>query len=160
LTNYWIFKAKDEAGGLYGRKGIEIFDHRIKELFWSIRECTEKGKKETKLDALEKGDYVVFYLVGKYGSSFIGSCVLDSAYLTLDEEQAKKIVHREYIDYNKGVFIKEIHKWAKHLPVESLRTAESLHNYANLGAYFQGSIKKMKSSNDYTALIALHKQIR
>jgi hypothetical protein len=160
LTNYWIFKAKDEAGGLYGRKGIEIFDHRIKEQFWGIREYTEKGKKETKLDALEKGDCVVFYLVGKYGGSFIGSCVLDSGYETLDEEQAKKIVHREYIDYNKGVFIKEIHKWAKHLPVESLRTAESFHNYGNLGAYFQGSIKKIKNSSDYKALITLTKQIR
>lgn len=157
MTNYWIFKVTDEASGLYGRNGVDIFEHRIKEKFWSIREYNEKGKKESKIFFLEKGDFVVFYLVGKFGSSFIGTCVLDSSYETLSEVDAKKIVHREYVDYNKVVFIRDIQKWKRHLPVQSLKDKELFHGRTSIGSYFQGSIKQIKNGEDFKALVALYK---
>lgn len=160
MTNYWIFKVKDEAGGLYGRRGCDIFGHRTKEGFWAIRERSEDGKLEANVGFLEMGDYAVFYLVGKGGSRFLGTCVLDSGYTRLDAEQAKNIVHREYIDSNQGVFIKNVDKWAKPLPVECLRGKESLaHGGGNFGAHFQGSIKKIKRKEDYDAILHEHELV-
>lgn len=157
MVNYWIFKVKDEAGGLYGRNGIEIFNHRINEKFWGIREFNEKGKRDNKVDSLEEGDYAIFYLIGKNANSFIGNCILDSGYQTLDAGLSKNLVHKEYIDYNKGVFLKEAYKWVKHLPIDSLRSLESF-NISGLGAYFQGNIKKLKNCYEYQAIINLHKK--
>jgi hypothetical protein len=156
LTNYWIFKVKDEMGGLYGRRGYVIFEHRTKEGFWAIRECSEKGKPEANIELLEKGDHAVFYLVGKGGSRFLGTCILDSGYTRLNAEQTKRIVHNEYIDSDQGVFIKEVDKWAKPLPVECLRGKESVGNF---GAHFQGSIKKIKRKEDYDALLHEHELV-
>lgn len=159
--NYWIFKVKDETGGIYGRKGIEIFMHRTKEGFWGIKEFDEKGKRENSVEQLKKGDYAVFYLVSKSGNRFIGTCILDSDYIQLDDEQAKQIVHREYIDSQQGVFIKEVDRWPKPLPSEVLRgKASFMRGSGKIGPFFQGSLKKIKNTKDYEAIISTHKQTR
>jgi predicted RNA-binding protein with PUA-like domain len=158
MVNYWIFKVKDEVGGLYGRRGFNIFEHRTQECFWGIREFSEKGKREANIDLLKKGDYAVFYLVAKEGSRFLGTCILDSGYTRLDEEQAKKIVHREYIDCDQGVFLRDVDRWAKPLPIENLRGKDSFVAMGGkLGSFFQGSIKKIKHPEDYSTIIKEHK---
>ena len=159
MTNYWIFKVKDEIGGLYGRRGYVIFEHRTKEGFWAIREQSERRKTEINLELLGKGDHAVFYLIGIGGSRFLGTCILDSNYTRLDEEQAKKLVHDEYIDSPQGVFVKNVDKWAKPVPVERLRGKESLaHRGGNVGAHFQGSVKKIERK-EYGVILHEHELV-
>jgi hypothetical protein len=156
-TNYWIFKVKDEVGGIFGRRGFAIFEHRIKERFWCIKETDEKGRPQPNTDLLKKDDAVVFYLVGKGGSRFVGTAVLDSGYVQLNEEQTQGIVHRDFLDGDTGVFLKKVDKWAKPLPIESLRGKESwVAAGGKFGAYFQGSIKKMKDNEEYDIIIREH----
>jgi hypothetical protein len=156
LTNYWIFKVKDEIGGLYGRRGYVIFEHRTNEGFWAIREKSDHGKLEANLTLLAKGDRVIFYSIGKGGGCFLGTCILDSGYTQLNEDQTKKLVHSEFIDSDKGVFIKNVDKWHKPLPIECMRGKKSLsHKGINVGTHFQGSTKKIKST-EYDAILQEH----
>jgi hypothetical protein len=113
--NYWVFKVRDEVGGIYGRAGMDIFLHRTSEGFWVIRECSPEGKPERNLSDLAKGDLALFYLVAKTGNRFIGACTVDSAYQKLDAERTKVLVHREFIDSPQGVFIKDVERWSKSL---------------------------------------------
>lgn len=159
VGNYWIFKVKDETGGLYGRRGNVIFEHRTEEGFWAIRERSENGKQESNVALLQKGDYALFYLVRKEGSIFVGTCVLVSGFTQLSEEQAKTLVHKEYIDWHQGVFIKDVDKWVKPLSIGYLRGKESLaQGGVNVGSHFQGSIKKI-SRNDYNAILHEHELV-
>ena len=156
-TNYWIFKVKDEVGGLYGVKGFELFQHRAREGFWGIRERNEKGRLEPNVAELQKGDRVLFYLVGAGGSRFLGSCVLDSGYVKVDPEKAQEIIHRDYLDWDQGVFLKDVDRWAKPLPIECLRGKDSfVASGGKFGSHFQGSIKKIKNKEDYDIIIREH----
>ncbi len=159
MINYWIFKVKDEVGGLYGRRGYNIFEHRTKEGFWAIKERSENGKQEVNIPLLKQGDHVLFYLVHKDGSRFLGSCIIDSAYTQLNETQTKMLVHHEFIDSDQGVFIKEVDKWSKPLPIECLKGKESLaHRGGKVGSHFQGSIKKIERV-DYEAILHEHELV-
>ncbi|NLE06534.1 MAG: EVE domain-containing protein [Crenarchaeota archaeon] len=161
MTNYWIFKVEDEEGGLFAKKALEIFMHRTNEGFWGIKEIGENGKRESNVDSLKKGDFALFFLIGKNINRFIGTCELDSDYIQLDEEQTKKIVHKEYIDNNQGVFIKNVDRWSNKLSVDSLRTEKPLkYRNINIGTFFKGNIKKIRQANDYTAIIKFHKQTK
>jgi hypothetical protein len=156
--NFWIFKVKDEMGGLYGRRGYVIFEHRAKECFWAIKERSENGKLEPNAALLKKGDRALFYLVGKGTSRFLGSCVLDSGFTQLSSEQAKFIVHKEFIDHDQGVFIKDVDKWPKPLLVDLLRKESLVQQGINIGAHFQGSIKKI-DRKDYDAILHEHELV-
>lgn len=156
-TNYWIFKVKTEEGGLYRRTGQDIFNHRTKELFWGIREYGENGRLETNAKNLEKGDRSVFYLVGKGGSSYLGTSVLDSGFERLNAEKSKEIVHREFLDCETGIFLKEVDRWVKPLPIKCLRGKDSfVVGGGKFGSYFQGSIKKIKHKQEYDTIIREH----
>ncbi len=157
MVNYWIFKVKDELGGLYGRRGWVIFDHRAKEGFWSIKERAE-GKPEPNAALLQKGDKAIFYLIskGKDESKFIADCTLDSEFVQLDEAQTTALVHREFIDSDQGVFIKDVHKWNKPLPVGNLKGKDGfVHRTCSVGSHFQGSLKKIEKI-DYEAIMHEH----
>jgi hypothetical protein len=157
VTNYWIFKVKTEEGGLYRRTGQDLFLHRTREGFWGIMEYNEKGRLEPNVENLKKDDCVLFYLVGVNGSSFLGSCVLASGFERLDPEKAKQIVHPEYLDVDQGVFLKEVDKWAKPLPIECLRGKDSfVGGGGKFGSYFQGCIKKIKHKEEYDTIISEH----
>jgi hypothetical protein len=156
-TNYWVFKVKDEVGGIYGRRGFAIFDHRSSEGFWALKTQDEKGRLDPNVGLLKKGDSVIFYLVGQGGSRFVGTCVLDSGFVKLDAEKAEQIVHREYLDWDEGVYIKEVKKWARPLPIESLRGKDSFVSVGGkFGAYFKGSIRKIKNKQEYETIIREH----
>ncbi len=157
VINYWIFKVKDEVGGIFGRRGFAIFEHRTREGFWALKEYDEKGHLDPNVGLLKKGDHVVFYLVGQGGSRFVGTCVLDSGFEKLDNEKAEQIVHRDYLDWDQGVFLKDVHKWVKPLPMECLRGKESfVPNGGKFGAYFQGSIKKIKTKQEFDTILREH----
>jgi hypothetical protein len=157
VTDYWIFKVQTEEGGLYRRHGFDLFMHRTKEGFWGIREYNEKGRLEANIGNLKKGDHVVFYLVGVGGSRFVGTCVLDSGFERLDPERAKLIVHPEYLDFETGVFLKAVERWAKPLPIENLRGKDSfVAGGGKFGSHFQGSIKKIKHKGEYNTIIREH----
>lgn len=156
-VDYWIFKVKTEEGGLWRRTGVEIFEHRTKECFWGIRECDEKGRLEANARNLKKGDFAVFYLVGKDRSSFLGTCVLDSGFEKLTLEKAREIVHQEFLDCETGVFLKLVDKWVKPLPMECLRGKDSfVASGGKFGSYFQGSIKKIKHKGEYDTIVREH----
>jgi hypothetical protein len=155
--NYWIFKVKDEENAKYRRRGIDIFQHRISECFWSFPQFTETGKPTPHIMDLKTGDSVLFYLVNPLGSKFIGNCVLDSDYTTLDEETTKKLLHTEYIDHNQGVFLKNIDRWNKPLPVDQLKGKGSfVRGSGTFASFFKGSIKKIDSRKEYEAVISEH----
>jgi len=157
VVEYWIFKVKTEEGGLWRRTGQDIFNHRTKELFWGIREYGENERLEANVRNLKKGDRAVFYLVGKGGSSFLGTCVLDSGFERLNPEKAKEIVHREFLDCETSVFLKAVDRWAKPLPMECLRGKDSfVAGGGKFGSYFQGSIKKIKHKEEYDTIIHEH----
>jgi hypothetical protein len=157
--DYWIFKVKDEVGGLYGRRGSAIYEHRMHDGFWALKEQNGKGRLETNVSLLKKGDHVVFYVVGLGGSRFLGTAVLDSGFVTLDTEQAKKFVHREYLDWDQGVFLKDINKWTKPLTMEALRGKESfVANGGKFSAFFQGRIKKI-SRKEYETIFSEHELV-
>jgi hypothetical protein len=157
VTDYWIFKVQTQEGGLWRRSGFDLFVHRIKEGFWGIREYNEKGRLSAKVGDLKKGDFVVFYLVSSGGRRFIGTCVLDSGFERLDPERAKLIVHREYLDCETGVFVKNVDKWAKPLPMECLRGKDSfVAAGGKFGSHFKGSIKKIKNKEEYDIIIQEH----
>jgi hypothetical protein len=157
MVNYWIFKVKDEMGGLYGRRGWAIFDHRSKEGFWSIKERSE-GKPEPNTEQLQKGDKAIFYLIGKGKdeSKFIADATIDSTFTQLDEAQTKQLVHPDFIDTDQGVFIKDVHKWGKSLPIGVLKGKDGLvHQTVNVGSHFQGRLKKIEKA-DYEAIMHEH----
>jgi hypothetical protein len=144
-VNYWIFKVHDEVGGIYGRTGIDIFVHRTSEGFWAIKERSQEGKPEKNLADLAKGDLALFYLVAKTGNRFIGACTVDSSYQQLDAEQAKRLVHREFIDGTQGVYIKDVERWSKPL-------------LANV--FFQGNLKLVKRPQDWQAILRQHEDLQ
>jgi hypothetical protein len=119
-------------------------------------EYAANGKLEAKASQLQKGDYALFYLVDKDSGRFVGNCVLDSGFVQLSEEQAKSLVHREFIDWNQGVFIKNVDKWTVPLPIKYFREKESLgQKTVKVGTHFQGSIKKI-DRKDYVAILREH----
>jgi hypothetical protein len=157
MASYWIFKVKTEEGGLYRRTGLDLFQHRTREGFWGIMEYNEKGRLEPNIENLKKDDRALFYLVGVNGSSFLGSCVLASGFEKLDSADVKKIVHQEYLDCDQGVFLKDVDKWVKPLPIENLRGKDSfVGGGGKFGPYFQGSIKKIKTREEYDLIISEH----
>lgn len=156
-TNYWIFKVEDEENAKYRRRGIDLYQHRISESFWSIQEITETGKMTPHINELKDGDQVLFYQVNHLGSRFLGTCVLASGYTKLDEETSKKLLHPEFIDLNQGVFLRDIHKWNKPLPAEQLKGKDSFFRGGkNFGSFFKGNIKQIRTREEYEAIISEH----
>jgi hypothetical protein len=154
-----VFKVKEEAGGLYRRSGIELYNHRMNDGFWGIREDSEKSKSAADLSQLEKGDCAVFYLVEPGRESrFLGTASLGSAFERLDAEKAKVLVHKDFLDTDQGVFLTAIDKWAKHLSVECLRGKGPFGNgRVKFSPFFKGSVKQLGGREEYEIIIQEHK---
>lgn len=150
MTNYWIFKVKDDTNGKYTRKGIDIYKHRMKDKAWGLEECSEKGRRTANIGSLESGDRVLFYLCGKDGHCFLGTCSLNSRF------KKGMPFHEEYLDWKQGVLLTEIREWTRSLPIERLRgRVRFIPIGENYGSYIQGSITAI-SHEDYETVIREH----
>jgi hypothetical protein len=160
-ANYWVFKVKEEVGGIYRRTGTELYEHRMSDGFWAIREDSANEKMAAVLGQLQKDDYVVFYLVEPTREGhFLGTAILASTFEKLDAQQAKRIMHREFLDGDQGVFLKSIEKWVKPLSVESLLGKGAFGDgRAKFGQFFQGSIKKLNSKEEFTTVLHEYKEL-
>jgi len=156
---YWVFKVKQEVGGLYCRSGTEIYEHRMTDGFWGIKEDPAKSKSVDSLESLEKGDHVIFYLVEPgQESRFLGTATIDSNYHKIDSEKEAKIIHKAYLDCDQGVFLKEIDRWSSSLSVENLRGKGPFGDgRARFGPFFQGSVKLLESAEAFETIINEHK---
>ena len=152
MTNYWVFKVTEEVGGLFLRSGIEIYNHRMQDAFWGINLNQEKTK--TKAQQLEEGDHVVFYLVAKgHLNRFLGTAVLNSKLKNLDPDEAKNVVHKEFLDYESGVLLKSIDKWVNFVSVEDIRGKGIFASGKAFSQFFEGSIKKLKNQEEFNTII-------
>jgi hypothetical protein len=162
LSNYWIFKVKDDKNSKYSLTGKEIYDHRMKnDYFWGLKEFTKEGKKTRNVAHLRAGDFVLCYLVGGY--CFLGECILSSGFRSLTPEESKKITHPEFLDLEQGVFLNKesIDPWSKTLPIKSLTGKVHFAPIGkNYGSYIQGSITRIKNKQDYDAVIHEHELMR
>lgn len=160
-ANYWVFKVKEETGGLYLRPGADIYNHRMQDAFWSFREIVENEKSNSDIQQLQKDDNVVFYLIESGRESrFLGTALLDSTFEKLDAVKAKKIIHKEYLDFDQGVFLKSINKWVMPLPVDALRGKGAFGDgRAKFGQFFKGSIKKLNGIQEYETIIHEYKEL-
>jgi hypothetical protein len=113
----------DDENEKYSKRGIQIYNHRMRESFWGIKGVTKNGRKAANIDYLKKGDYVLFYLVGKGGQCFLGTSELASGFRSLEPDESARITHEEYLDWQQGVSLDKdtIHVWTKPLPIERLR---------------------------------------
>ena len=159
MANYWIFKVTDAKNEKYSKEGIQIYNHRMSEFFWGIKEFTKNGRKAANIDHLRKGDAALFYLVGTRGHCFLGTCKLNSGFIRPKPGELEKITHEEYLDWKEGVFLDKdtIHVWAKPLPIERLRgKVHFVPNGENYGSYLQGSVTRIRNQQDYYAVVHEH----
>jgi hypothetical protein len=156
MVNYWIFKVRDDSNGNETLTGVKIFNHRMLDKAWGIKEFTEKGRKTPNSGKLEKNDKVLFYLCGKEGYCILGNAVLDTGF----GESLKSVFHSEYNDWVKGVRLSIVDPWTAYLPVENLRgKVHFVPEGENFGSYIQGSITKI-SKEDYETVIQENKKIQ
>ena len=159
LNNYWIFKVKNDSNEEYARTGLEIFQHRMPENFWGLREHNDAGRKTPNVAHLKNGDCILFYLVGKY--CFLGTRVLKSTFRSnLTPEELKPITHPQYLDWKTGVFLEELTSdddWSKKpLSIERVRgKVDFVPCDNNWGQHLRGSITKI-SREDFEAVIREH----
>jgi hypothetical protein len=119
---------------------------------WGLREFSKKGKRMANIDKLRRSDKVIFYLGGKDGHCFLGTCSLDSGFQNLIEIT----VHEEYLDWKSGVLLSDIKQWTRSLPIERLRgKVHFVPKGENYGKYIQGSITNI-SPEDYETIIHEH----
>ncbi len=140
LVDFLIFNVKDDQNKKYHRKGIEIYNHRILEGFWGLREYTSDGRKVANISSLKENDGIVFYLIGEFGKRFLGTAALASVFVTLCKDEIDRLSHEQYIDLNHGVYLKNITRMNKTLPIERLRGKVSFVPVdENYGHYFKGA---------------------
>jgi len=159
MVNYWIFKVASDENEKYSRKGIEIYKHRMPECFWGLKKLTKTERKTPNVARLKARDFVLFYLVGKEGHCFLGTCVLNSGFRPLTPKESKNITHPEYLDWEQGAFLKKdtVDIWAKPLPIERLRgKVHFVPNDKNYGSYLQGSVTKIHDKRDYNTVVREH----
>ena len=99
MLHYWIFNVRDDESGEYSRTGTEIYNHRMQDCFWGLHEFTGSGRRTANVAALNRGDVVLFYLVGKDGHCFLGTCVLASGFTKLKRERADNLTHKKFLDW-------------------------------------------------------------
>lgn len=158
MPQYWIFNVKDDENGEYSRTGTEIYSHRMQDCFWGLREFTESRRRTANVAALNEGDVVLFYLVGKDGHCFLGTCILASGFTKLRRELIDSLTHKKFLDLDEGVHLKKesIEKWTNPLSIERLRGKVSfLPIGENYGSYLQGSVKSMRKQ-DFGTIMCEH----
>jgi hypothetical protein len=128
----------DDSDGKISLEGIDIYRHRMKEdKAWGIKEHTKIGRKAPNVVRLRSDDKVVFYLCGQKGHRFLGTAKLESGFPLND-----LLVHKDFLDWPRGVKLTEIKMWNQTVPIKQL--AGELSFFAkgekNWGSHLQGAI--------------------
>ena len=145
--NYWIFVVKDNKKGTEKKEGIEIYRQRMTDAFWGI------GEKSSNRDYLEPGGLVVFYLAGRKGHAFIGTCTLASSYYELGKEERKRLLHGPFFQSDHGVRLAEIDVWKTPVSIHPLIKRLPLIKDPKIwGTYLQGSIRRI-SETDFNIIV-------
>lgn len=148
LTNHWIFKVNDDSNEKYALNGIDIYNHRMKDEAWGIKQYIKNGRKAANVAHLRVGDRVVFYLCGNEGHCFLGTAKLKTGYPLVE-----LMVHEEHLDWKQGVKLTDIRKWNRRVPIESLREkVRFVPEGKNYGSYIQGAVTRI-SDSDYNTII-------
>jgi len=147
MINYWIFTVKNDKIGTMKKKGIEIYRQRMHDSFWGL------GEKTANRIYLEPGDKVVFYLAGTDGHKFLGTCILDSEYYELSEEEKRKLWHGPFFRSAHGVRLKGVRIWESPKPIGPLiGKLRFIENPGVWGTYLQGSIRRIPE-DDYSSIV-------
>jgi hypothetical protein len=150
LTNYWIFKVKDDSNEKYALKGIDIYRHRMKpqDEAWGIKEHAKNRRKAANVVQLESGDRVVFYLCGQDGHCFLGAAKLKTGFPLVEIA-----VHKDYLDWSLGVKLRDIEQWDSPVQIKALegRVSFFAKGEKNWGSHLQGAVTKIPES-DYRTI--------
>ncbi len=127
--------------------------------FWCIPEAVAGGNDAAASDQLEGGDLVLFYLVQTNTEPcFLGNATLDSGWKRLEVEEAKRLCHREFLDCDTGVLLKDINKWEPPLFVSEIHGKGAFSaGHKQFGRYFQGSFKRLNNCYEYETILEEHK---
>jgi len=141
---------KDAKIGKQRIKAREIYEQRMSDAFWGIRENAANRNR------LKKGDFVIFYLAGKHGQKFLGTCTLASEYSKLGIEEKKRFDHGPFFQANHGVKLEEVELWDDPLPIQQLlQTLRFVKTLDNWGSHLQGSIHAI-FEEDYDRIVSSH----
>lgn len=147
MVNHWVFPVNDDVIEGIRKKGTEIYRQRMTDGFWGLA----KGVQNRSY--LKPNDKVVFYLAGKEGHMFLGTCILDSEYHKLSEEEKHLFWHGPFFRASHGVKIKEVRVWkSPKLICPLLSKLEFIKNKDNWGIYLHRSIVRM-SKDDYNTIV-------
>lgn len=147
MAKYWIFPVKDNKIGTIKKKGIEIYMQRMSDRFWGLNE------KSSNRFYLEPSDRIVFYLAGIGGHMFLGTCILDSRYYKLSEEEKRQFWHGPFFQATHGVRLKDIRIWRPSKSIHPLiKKLKFIKDPLEWGTYLQGSIRKI-SEDDYITIV-------
>ncbi len=150
MTSFWIFPVKDSTIGQERMTGVEIYEQRMKDRYWGIRESAQNRKE------LRKGDLVIFYLAGKGGQIFLGTCELDSEYHALKREERKKLVYGTFFTADHGVDLTNIEEWKTSVSIRPLlEILEFTKSLSSWWSYLQGSIRRI-CEEDYFTIVSMH----
>lgn len=153
MMNFWIFKVKDGKIDSKRMKGIEIYRQDMLDALWGLSKDVRNGRN------LSKGDYVVFYLAGRDGNSFLGTAILDSHLREFEkQEKEKRRAHGPFFSGNYGVKLKAIEIWETAKPIHLvINDFGFITNKKNWGSHLQGSIRAI-SESDYKIIASLHEE--
>lgn len=152
MTNYWIFVVTDQRIGNEEMMGKDIFNKCIEDKFWGIGERTPNRKR------LKKGDMVTFYLGGREGQKFLGSCKLDSRPILVSQlnEKERKRLNRPspFFDAEYGVYLSDVEVWDEPRRIQSLLpNLDFIRDKERFWLFLQGGVRAI-SEDDYNAIVS------
>jgi hypothetical protein len=147
LSNHWIFKVNDDSEGKISLEGIKIYNHRMSDRAWGIKEYTKAGRKAANVSHLKTGDRVIFYLCGNDGHCFLGTAILKTGFPLVE-----LVVHKEFLDWKWGVELTDFTPLARQVKIEELRgKVHFVPEGENYGSYIQGAITRI-AEEDYNLI--------
>lgn len=148
MTKYWIFKVIEHRAGKDRMEGFDVYKQRMYDAFWGLEE------KVRNRDALERGDQVLFYLGGRDGQKFLGTCTLASAFYKLGQQEKEKLTRLPFFDATHGVKLVEINTWDTPVLIRPLiEKLQFITNKSDWGSHLQGSITPLPEE-DFNTIIS------
>ncbi len=110
----WIFVVTRQREDDTWVEARQIFETRMKDAFWGLRERTPNGS------ALKAGDRVVFY-IGIPEPNFAGTAILQTASIEVSEKEKQRVSHgRGLLAVDYGVWLTDVQVWDKSIPAQDM----------------------------------------